>query len=53
MGLLHTGTQGHLEEARPEFIKKDEWPPQSPGCNPMDYTIWDSLKNKAYRRVRD
>ena len=46
-------TQAHLEEATPEFIKKDEWPPQSPDCNPMDYGIWDSLKEKVYRGMRD
>ena len=27
-------TQGHL--ATPEFIKKDEWPPQSSDCNTME-----------------
>jgi hypothetical protein len=36
-------TQSFLEEATPHFIKKDEWLPQSPDSNPMDYTIWDSL----------
>ena len=39
----------YQSEATPEFIKKDEWPPQSPDCNPMDYNIWDSLKEKVYR----
>ena len=46
-------TETHLEEATPEFIKKDEWPPQSPDCNPMDYAMWDSLKEKVYQRVQD
>jgi hypothetical protein len=32
-------TQEHLDEEVPEFIKKDEWPPQSPDCNPMDYHV--------------
>ena len=45
-------TQAHLEEATPEFIKKDEWPPLSPDCNPMDYVIWDSLKEKVYQVAR-
>ena len=43
-------TQAHLEEATPEFIKKDKWPPQSSYCNPMDYVMWDSLKEKVYPR---
>ena len=42
-GLIHTHTsrviQAHLEEATPEFIKKDEWPQQSPDCNPLDYAM--------------
>ena len=42
-------TQTHLEQAVPHFIKKDEWPPQSPDLNPMDYTIWDSLSEKVYK----
>lgn len=46
-------TQAYLEDATPEFIKKDEWPPQSPDCNPMDYAIWDSLKEKVYEGRRD
>jgi hypothetical protein len=32
-------TQEHLREETPEFIKKDEWPTQSPDLNPMDYTM--------------
>ena len=46
--------QAHLEEAAPEFIKKDEWPPQSPDFNPMDYAICirDFLKEKVYRGVQ-
>lgn len=41
-------TQNHLQESVPAFIKKDEWPPQSPDCNPMDYCIWDILSRKVY-----
>jgi len=41
-------TQSYLNDATPKFIKKDEWPPQSPDCNPMDFTVWDSLSEKVY-----
>jgi hypothetical protein len=41
-------TQEYLREETPEFIKEDEWPPQSPDLNPMDYTMWDSLSEKVY-----
>ena len=43
--------QAHLDETTPQFIKKHKWPPQSPDCCPMDYAIWDSLKEKVYREV--
>ena len=36
-------TQEYLDGATPDSIRKDEWPPQSPDCNPMDYAVWDSL----------
>ena len=29
-------TQEHLDANTPEFIWKDDWPPQSPDLNPMD-----------------
>ena len=37
--LSHTCrvTQDHLEVATPEFIKKVEWPSQSPDCNSVNY----------------
>ena len=41
--------QTHLEQVVPHFIQKDEWPPQSPDLNPMDYTILDSLSEKVYK----
>ena len=41
-------TQGHLEECTPVFIKLQEWPPQSQDCNPMDYAIWDCLKDRKF-----
>ena len=41
-------TQEHLDANTPEFIGKDDWPPQSPDLNPMDYHVWDSLSEKVY-----
>ena len=32
---------------------KDEWPPQCPGFNPMDYLVWELLKQKVYRDQRE
>ena len=33
--FTQVGLPGVLEETTPEFIKKDEWSPQSPDCNPL------------------
>ena len=46
-------TQEYLDGATPDFIRKDEWPPQSPDCNPMDYAVWDSLSLKVYAGNQD
>jgi len=27
----------------PEFISKDEWPPNSPDLNPLDYHVWGAM----------
>ena len=32
-----------------KFIGKDEWPPKSPDCNPLDYYFWDALKVEVYK----
>jgi len=26
-----------------EFISKDEWPPNSPDLNPLDYHVWGAM----------
>jgi len=26
-----------------EFIGKDEWPPNSPDLNPLDYHVWGAM----------
>ena len=27
----------------PGFVKKDEWPPNSPDLNPLDYHVWGAM----------
>ena len=46
-------TQEYLDGATPDFIRKDEWPPQRPDCNQMDYAVWDSLTQKVYAGKQD
>ena len=38
----HTARQAQqfLQNESPEFIAKDEWPPNSPDLNPLDYSVW-------------
>ena len=38
--------QDWLEQHSPDFIKKDEWPPNSPDLNPLDFHIWGAMLEK-------
>ena len=31
--------QEWIDQHSPEFVKKDEWPPNSPDLNPLDYHV--------------
>jgi len=38
----------------PDFIEPENWPPNSPDLNPVDYSIWGMLQQLVYRqRIRD
>ena len=45
---MHTAHQQQewLETNTPDFIKKDEWPPNSPDLNPHDYHVWTAMLEK-------
>ena len=34
----------------PEFIEPENWPPNSPDLNPVDYAVWGALQQMVYRR---
>ena len=41
-------TQDHLKkEFGRRFIRKDQWPPNSPDCNSSHYFFWDAVKRKV------
>lgn len=42
-------SQNFLMQNTPNFIKKNQWPPESADLNPMDYSVWDLLSEKVYR----
>lgn len=35
--------QSWIQERNPEFIAKDQWPPNSPDLNPLDYHVWGTM----------
>jgi hypothetical protein len=43
--LAHSSrlAQEWIGQHSPEFVKKDEWPPNSPDLNPLDYHVWGAM----------
>ena len=47
-------TVAYLKAKVPEFIEPENWPPNSPDLNPVDYSIWGCLQQLVYREpMRD
>ncbi len=38
--------QDFLQQRCQDFIAKDEWPPNSPDLNPLDYHVWGAMLEK-------
>ena len=34
------------QELKCRFVANKEWPPSSPDCNPLDYYLWNEVKEK-------
>jgi len=60
--LQHDSTPVHrardtialLRRETPDFISPDQWPPNSPDMNPVDYKIWAVMQQWVYeKRVND
>ena len=43
-------TQEFLQANTPDLIGKDEWPPNSPDLNPLDYCVW-GLMLHSYKKL--
>jgi len=43
-------TVAYLRSNVSEFIDPENWPPNSPDLNPVDYTVWGALQQMVYRR---
>lgn len=44
-------TQQFLQQHCPEFLAKDEWPPNSPDLNPLDFHVWGVML-RAYEQLQ-
>ena len=42
----------YLEEHVPDFIRKEEWPPNSCDLNPLDYSVWDMMERIVYKNIK-
>ena len=42
-------TQEWLHANCPEMIEKDQWPPNSPDLNPLDYHIWGAMLDRYHK----
>jgi hypothetical protein len=43
--------QDWLSQRTPDFIRKDEWPPNSPDLNPLDYHVWGAMLHRYQQFV--
>jgi len=43
-------TVAYLHSNVPEFIESENWPPNSPDLNPVDYAVWGALQQMVYHR---
>ena len=39
-----------LHRQMPDFISPDQWPPNSPDMNPVDYKIWAVMQERVYEK---
>ena len=45
-------TQNWLWDECPDFIAKDQWPPNSPDLNPLDYYVWGASSTTQRKSTR-
>jgi len=43
-------TVAYLRSNVLEFIEPENWPPNNPDLNPVDYAVWGALQQMVYRR---
>ena len=46
--------QSSICQATREFISPNQWPPNRPDLNPVDYKIWGCVQERVYQKlIRD
>lgn len=45
-------TLAYLRNHCPDFIPPEEWPPNSPDLNPMDYWVWGHLESLVHANFK-
>ena len=43
--------QDWIESHNPAFIPKDQWPPNSPDLNPLDYHVWGAMLDEYQKHT--
>jgi len=43
-------TMALLRRETPDFISPEQWPPNSPAMNPVDYKIWAVMQHRVYEK---
>jgi len=38
-----------MSREAPDFISPEQWPPNSPDFNPVDYKIWATMQQHVYQ----
>jgi len=56
--FVQDGCTSHTATKTQDFLRaqlgdKNEWPPHSPDCDPVDYFFWNQLKLKVYEGLRE
>ena len=53
-GRCHTANSvtNYLNENVPDFIRKENWSPNSCNLNLLNYAIWDVMKNILYKTLK-
>jgi len=41
--------RGTMSSDAPDFISPEQWPPNSPDLNPVNYKMWATMQQRVYQ----